>query len=66
MPDKQRLHQLIDQLPETELPAAARFLQLLLAQKPPVDKEMLARIDQTRANRSPCIPHEDILREYGL
>jgi hypothetical protein len=66
MPDKQELHQLIDQLPETELPAAARYLQFLLAHEEPVDPEMLARIDNARANPTPGIPHEDILREYGL
>ena len=66
MADKQELHQLIDQLPESELPAAARYLQFLRAQEAPVDPEMLARIDEARANRSTGIPHEDILREYGL
>ena len=66
MPDKQELHELIDQLPESELPAAARYLQFLLAQEAPVDPEMLARIDEARANPSAGIPHEDIVREYGL
>ena len=66
MADKQELHQLIEQLPEAELPAAARYLQFLLAQEAPVDQEMLARIDDARTNPSPGIPHEDILREYGL
>jgi hypothetical protein len=63
MLDRRQLHQLIDQLPETELPTAARYLQFLLAQEAPVDQEMLARIDDARANPSPGIPHEDILRE---
>jgi hypothetical protein len=66
MPDKQELHQLIDQLPETELTAAARYLQFLLAQDAPVDAEMLARIDEARGKPSAGITHEDILREYGL
>jgi hypothetical protein len=66
MPDKQELHELIDQLPESELPSAARYLQFLLAQEAPVDPEMLARIDEARANPSAGMPHEDILREYGL
>ena len=30
MPDKQQLHQLVDQLPDAELSAAARYLQFLL------------------------------------
>jgi hypothetical protein len=66
MPDKQRLHQLVDQLPEQELAAAARYLEFLLDQEGPVDQEMLARIDAARANPSPGIPHEEIMREFGL
>jgi hypothetical protein len=66
MSEKQHLHQLIDQLPEVELPAAARYIEFLLSHEEPVDPEMLARIDAARANPSPGIPHEEILREYGL
>jgi hypothetical protein len=66
MPDKQQLHQLIEQLPESEMIAAARYLEFLLAREAPLDPEMLARIDQARAHPSPGIPHEDLLREYGL
>ena len=72
MPDKQELHQLIDQLPETELTAAARYLQFLLAQDAPLEAETLgadgalARIDEARGKPSAGITHEDILREYGL
>ncbi|MGA2597680.1 MAG: hypothetical protein ABSH09_11915 [Bryobacteraceae bacterium] len=66
MPDKQQLHQLIEQLPESEMNAAARYLEFLLAREAPIDPEMLARIDQARAHPSPGIPHEDLLREYGL
>lgn len=32
----------------------------------PVDPEMLARIDAARAHPSPGIPHEEILREFGV
>ena len=66
MANKQQLHQLVDQLPDTELSAAARYLQFLVAQGAPVDPDMLVRIDAARSNPSPGIPHEDILREYGL
>jgi len=66
MLNKQQLHQLIDQLPETELAAAERYLQFLLAHEEPVDPEMLARIDAARKNPASGIPHEDILREFGL
>jgi hypothetical protein len=66
MLDKQQLHQLIDKLSDTELPAAERYLQSLLAHEAPLDSEMLARIDAARAKPSSGIPHEDILREFGL
>ena len=66
MPDKGRLHQLIDQLPESEVTAAVRYIQFLLAQEAPVDPEMLTRIDEARANQSSGLLHEDILHEYGL
>ena len=57
----------MDQLPGTEVTAAERFLRFLLTQdEPPVDPEMLARIDAQRANPSPGIPHEEILHEFGL
>jgi hypothetical protein len=66
MPDKLQLHQLVDQLPDAELSAAARYLQFLLARESPVDSEMLRRIDAARSNPSSGIPHEEILREFGL
>lgn len=64
--DKQQLHHLVDQLPESELTAAARYLEFLLAHEAPVDPEMLARIDEARAHRSPGVSHDDVLREFGL
>lgn len=66
MPDKQQLHRLVDQLPESELFAATRFLEFLLSHEAPVDAEMLARIDEARARRAPGIAHDDVLREFGL
>jgi hypothetical protein len=66
MSDKQQLHQLIDKLPETELLAAERYLQFLIAHEAPLDSEMLARIDAAREKPSSGTPHEDVLREFGL
>jgi hypothetical protein len=67
MSDKQQLHSLIDQLPEGELLAALRYLEFLLRnQEAPVDPDMLARIDAARANPSPGIPHDDVMREFGI
>jgi hypothetical protein len=66
MPDKEQLHQLIDQLPHEEITAAERYLRFLIAQEAPVDPEMLARIDAARAHPCAGIPHEEVLREFGL
>jgi hypothetical protein len=66
MSDKQQLHHLVDQLPESELTAAARYLEFLLSHEAPVYPEMLERIDQARAHPSPGISHDDVLREFGL
>jgi len=67
MAQKESLHTLIEQLPSSEVDVAERFLRFLLAKdEPPVDPAMLARIDAARANRSPGIAHEDVLREFGL
>jgi hypothetical protein len=67
MTNKQRLHELIECLPDTETEAAARYLQFLISQQEtPVDPEMLQRIDAARANPVTGIPHEEILREFGL
>ena len=64
--EKQQLHHLVDQLPESELTPAARYLEFLLSHEAPVDPEMLARIDQARAHPSLGISHADVLREFGL
>lgn len=66
MADREQLHALIDRLPDAEVPTAKRFLESLSAQEAPVDEELLARIDAARAHPSPGIPHEDLLREFGL
>jgi hypothetical protein len=63
---KQQLHELVDRLPESEALAAARYLEFLIAyDEPPVDPEMLKRIDAARAQGGPGLPHEEILREFG-
>jgi hypothetical protein len=66
MTEKQQLHDLVEKLPESEAPAAARYLEFLIArEEAPVDPVMLDRIDAARAVRGPGIPHEEILREFG-
>jgi hypothetical protein len=66
MPDKQQLHRLVDRLPEADVVSALRYLEFLLSREAPIDPEMLTRIDAARRDPSPGIPHEDLLREFGL
>jgi hypothetical protein len=49
----------MDRMPDNEMIAAQH-------DGAPIDPGMLARIEQARAHPSPGIPHEDLLREYGL
>jgi hypothetical protein len=67
MPEREQLHSLVERLPDSEITAAERYLEFLLArEEAPVDPEMLERIDRARARRSAGIPHEEIMREYGM
>ena len=67
MQTKQQIHELVDRLPESETGAAVRYLEFLLAQdEAPIDAEMLKRIDAARAEQGGGIPHEEILREFGV
>ncbi len=64
---KQELHELVERLPDEDLPAAQQFLEFLVRrEEPPVDPDLLARIDASRTNNGPTIPHEEMLREFGL
>jgi len=65
MSEKEQLHHLVDQLPDSEMVAAKRFLQFLSAKEAPVDPEMLARIEAARANPSLGISHQEILQQFG-
>jgi hypothetical protein len=63
MSGKQKLHELVDQLPPSGVEAAVEFLESLV--EPPIDPEMLARIDAARQKRSRGVPHEEVLEEFG-
>lgn len=66
MSDKEQLHELVNRLPNSEAAAARRYLQFLISlEEAPVDPEMLARIDAARAKRSPGVPHEEVVKEFG-
>jgi hypothetical protein len=53
MQDKQQLHELIDQLPDSELVPADRYIEFLPRRQAPVDADMPARIDCARDSPSP-------------
>lgn len=77
--EKQQAHQLLDQLDAGQLAAVVHLLQVMtgplahsLASAPVEEEEITsetaAAIDRSRASlaRGEGIPHEDILREFGL
>jgi hypothetical protein len=76
---RQHVHELIDQLPPAQLSAVAGLLEVMidpvarsLANAPvesePVSAEEAAALDEAHAAiaRGEGIPHEEILREFGL
>jgi hypothetical protein len=76
---RQYVHELIDQLPPAKLSAVAGLLEVMvepvarsLALAPVEDEEITpetaAALDRARASiaRGEGIPHEEILREFGL
>jgi hypothetical protein len=77
--EKRQAHQLLDQLDAGQLAAVVHLLQVMtgplsrsLASAPVEEEEITsdtaASIDRARASlaRGEGIPHEDILREFGL
>jgi hypothetical protein len=77
--EKQQAHQLIDQLPPTQLSAVVGLLEAMLdpgmraitsapVEEEEVTPETAAAIERARASlaRGEGIPHDEILREFGL
>jgi hypothetical protein len=77
--EKQQAHQLLDQLDAGQLAAVVHLLQVMTGRlshslaSAPVEEEELtsetaAALDRARASlaRGEGIPHDDILREFGL
>ncbi|HYL73237.1 MAG TPA: hypothetical protein VEU96_03480 [Bryobacteraceae bacterium] len=74
------LHDLIDRIPEEELPAAKRFLEYLVvspayrtALLAPQDDEPVTRADASAIERArdevrsgKIVSHDEVLREFGL
>ena len=61
------LHALLDAVPDQHVPTLAAVLQALAEEDPiPLADEMTARIALHRVDPRPAIPHEEILREFGM
>jgi hypothetical protein len=77
---REPLHQLIDRIPEEDLPAARRFLEYLAtdpayraAFSAPTDDEPVSEEDAAAVERAQAeiragkvVSHDEILREFGL
>jgi hypothetical protein len=69
--EKQELHQLVDQLPAGEIQTARRFLEYLARHQeddePYTEAQQESDIEAAaEIERGKGIPHEDVLRDFGL
>lgn len=63
--DRNRLHALVDALPETEVEVAISFLAEL-GEEEIVDTETAAKLDRSRAEQGGDVPLEEVRRRLGL
>jgi hypothetical protein len=69
MADRQQLHDLIDQLPASELDAAFRYLRFLWydsQEEEPIDAQTATKLDAARAEGGEPVTLEEVKRRYGL
>lgn len=82
MPSREQLHQLVDRLPDSEILNALRLLAAIKLTEDPVLLSILTAPDDdepyteeqqrrdieanARIERGEGIPHEEILKEFGL
>jgi hypothetical protein len=64
-PDRNRLHELVDALPDTEVEVAISFLAEL-GEEEIVDAETAAKLDLARAEPGDDVPLEEVRRRLGL
>ena len=79
--EREELHELVDSLPDSEVPAARRFMRYLraMAEDPvlraamnaptddePMTPEEIAEIREAEADRGEVVPLKDVMRELGL
>jgi predicted exporter len=78
MTDRQRVHELVDRLPDTDVPAVEKLLESLtespaerairLAQPDdePVTKSEKQAIHEAESDKRPPVPLEDVLAEHRM
>lgn len=64
-PDRDRLHSLVDALPDTEVQVAISFLAEL-GEMEVIDAETAAKLDVARAEPGDDVPLEEVRRRLGL
>ena len=69
MADRREVHEVVEQLPASELDAALRYLRFLWydsQEEEPIDAETAAMLDAARAEGGSPISLEEVKRRYGL
>jgi hypothetical protein len=69
MADRQQLHEVIGELPASELDAALRYLKSLWhdsQEEAPIDRETAAKLDAARAEGGQPVSLEEVKCRYGL
>jgi hypothetical protein len=63
--NRDRLHVLVDALPDSQIEAATSFLSELSEQEA-IDSETAAKLDSARAEAGEDIPVEEVCRRLGI
>jgi len=63
--DRERLHQLVDALPDNHVGVALSFLSEM-GDEEVVDSETAAKLDAARAEPGEDVPLEEVRRRFGL
>ena len=69
MADRREVHEVVEQLPASELDAALRYLRFLWydsREEEPIDAETAAKLDAARAEGGPPVPLEEVKSRHGL
>jgi hypothetical protein len=66
--ERRRIHEMVDQLPESQLATVAGLLENLFDDEPVTeeDRKMIAEGEAWLAAGGKCTTMEDLLAEYGL